>query len=330
MNEQLSAIDTSCTEALKTLKDEQDVLDGRVKAMDEKKGSVAESVYKRVRGDYVARREELEKQARPLRQTAREQYAKLVALLAELESAAETVKLDRQEIELRHELGEFDKKEFDKRIKAVEAAAAEKAEWHAKAGEMRERFLACVRSEDELRGAPAPAPAAPPAPPADAYTTGEITPVPPSAAPPASATMVMPAKGLPAGGSDSTMIIPSVKPAPAAPAPGAAPKPLVSDATQMFRPSRLVPQNPEAGKTTFNLAIKIVMIGSEQGNDIKIGGPGVEPKHAQIAPTPQGYVITDFDTKHGTRVNAEKIKERLLNNEDVVQIGAARFAFRTG
>ncbi len=59
MNEQLSAIDTSCTEALKTLKDEQDVLDGRVKAMDEKKGSVAESVYKRVRGDYIARREEL-------------------------------------------------------------------------------------------------------------------------------------------------------------------------------------------------------------------------------------------------------------------------------
>jgi len=324
MNEQLSAIDTSCTEALKTLKDEQDVLDGRVKAMDDKKGSVAESVYKRVRGDYVARREELEKQARPLRQTAREQYAKLVSLLAELESAAETVKLDRQEIELRHELGEFDKKEFDKRIKGVEAAAAEKADWHAKAGEMRDRFLRCVRSEDELRGAPPPAPAPAPAPAAptpavDTYTTGEITPVPSRALPPA--------------GSDSTMIIPSVKPAAPAPAPAAAAgaaKPLVSDATQMFRPSRLVPQNPEAGKTTFNLAIKIVMIGSEQGNDIKVGGPGVEPKHAQIAPTPQGYVITDFDTKHGTRVNAEKIKERLLNNEDVVQIGAARFAFRTG
>ena len=83
------------------------MLDGRVKAMDEKKGSVAESVYKRVRGDYIARREELEKQAKPLRQTAREQYAKLVALLAELESAAETVKLDRQEIELRHELGDL-------------------------------------------------------------------------------------------------------------------------------------------------------------------------------------------------------------------------------
>jgi hypothetical protein len=342
MNEQLSAIDTSCTEALKALKDEQDVLDGRVKAMDEKKGSVAESVYLRVRGDYIARRDELEKQAKPLRQTAREQYAKLVALLAELESAAETVKLDRQEIELRHELGEFDKKEFDKRIKAVEAAAAEKAEWHTKAGEMRDRFLGAVRSEDELRAAPAPAPAAAPAAPArpvggDAYTTGELTPVSGATPPPPSApgaTMVMPARGLPPGGSDSTMIMPSVKPgtpapAPPAPAPAAA-KPLVSDATQMFRPSRLVPQNPEAGKTTFNLAIKIVTIGSEQGNDIKVGGPGVEPKHAQIAPTPNGYVITDFDTKHGTRVNAEKIKERLLNNEDVVQIGAARFAFRTG
>ena len=121
--------------------------------------------------------------------------------------------------------------------------------------------------------------------------------------------------------------MPAIKPAAAAPA---APAPLVQDATQMFRPSRLVPQNPEAGKTTYNLAIKTIVVGSDQASDIRVGGPGVEAKHAQIAPTPQGYVIVDFDTKHGTRVNAEKIKERLLANEDVVQVGAARFVFRTG
>lgn len=126
------------------------------------------------------------------------------------------------------------------------------------------------------------------------------------------------------------MIIPSVKPGPAAPAPAAAPaapKPLVSRRDAGVRPSRLVPQDPEAGKTTFNLQVEIVTIGSEQGNDIKVGGPGVEPKHAQIAPTPNGCVITDYDPRSTARVNAEKVKERLLNNEDVVQIGRA-LAFR--
>ena len=96
----------------------------------------------------------------------------------------------------------------------------------------------------------------------------------------------------------------------------------------MFRPARLVPQNPEAGKTTHALALKPVAIGADPANDIRIGGPGVEPRHAQLNPTPSGYVLTDLDTKHGTRVNAERVKERALANEDVIQIGAARFVFR--
>lgn len=331
MKQELSSIELACTDALKTLKDETEVLEGRIKAMDDMKSSVAETVYLRVRTDYVAKRDQLEAQARPLRQEAREQYAKLLAALSELEAAEETVKLDKQEVELRHQLGEFDKKEYDKRTKSIEGAAAEQREHMAKAQEMRERFLRAVKSEDELRAAPA----APPPRSEDAYKTGELPaarPPEPARPAPAPSTVVMPspaaapaAPAAPAGGYESTVIMPAIKPA--APA---APAPLVQDATQMFRPSRLVPQNPEAGKTTYNLAIKTIVVGSDQSSDIRVGGPGVEPKHAQIAPTPQGYVIVDFDTKHGTRVNAEKVKERLLANEDVIQIGAARFAFRTG
>ena len=328
MKQELSSIELACTDALKTLKDETEVLEGRIKAMDDMKSSVAETVYLRVRTDYVAKRDQLEAQARPLRQEAREQYAKLLAALAELEAADETVKLDKQEVELRHQLGEFDKKEYDKRTKAIDTSAAEQREHMAKAQEMRERFMRAVRSEDELRAAvAAPPPPAAPAPPRDAYATGEVpaAKAPEAKAPPA-APAAPAAPAPPAGGYESTVIMPAIKPA-AAPA---APAPLVQDATQMFRPSRLVPQNPEAGKTTYNLAIKTIVIGSDQASDIRVGGPGVEAKHAQIAPTPQGYMIVDFDTKHGTRVNAEKIKERLLANEDVIQVGAARFAFRTG
>ena len=49
-----------------------------------------------------------------------------------------------------------------------------------------------------------------------------------------------------------------------------------------------------------------------------------------ISATMSGFSIVDMNTKHGTRVNAEKIRERVLHNADVIQIGAARFVFREG
>ena len=122
MKEELSKIEVGCVDQLKQLKDEQDVLEGRIKAMDEMKASVAESVYLRVRSDYVAKRDALEAQAKPLRAETREQYAKLAALMESLEAELERITLDGQEIELRHQLGEYDKKEYDKRTKAIEAA----------------------------------------------------------------------------------------------------------------------------------------------------------------------------------------------------------------
>jgi len=57
---------------------------------------------------------------------------------------------------------------------------------------------------------------------------------------------------------------------------------------------------------------------------------GVDPKHAQITVSMAGFTLVDLGSKHGTRVNAEKVRERPLSNEDVIQIGAARFVFREG
>lgn len=352
MADDIAGIDVTCIDALRTLKDEQDVLDQRIKAMDDMKSSVAEAVYLRVRADYAAKRNVLEDQARPLREKARGEYARLLAILAALESAHETVKLDQQEIELRHTLGEFDKKEYDQRMKAIAAVAAEKGAAHEQARALRERFLAAVRAEDELRtAAPVPQPAVAPSPPPAAPPANLVTAEIPAPRADVTAeipkvtvggTMVMPAvpplgAALPPATAapriDGTMVMPApgfggAAPAPAPPPPARA-APAVNEATVMFRPARLVPQNPEAGKATHALTLKPVNIGADAANEIRIGGPGVEPKHAQIVPTPKGYTLVDLDTKHGTRVNAEKIKERVLANEDVVQVGAARFVFRT-
>ena len=73
-----------------------------------------------------------------------------------------------------------------------------------------------------------------------------------------------------------------------------------------------------------------IIIGADSGNDIRVGGPGVEAKHAQITVSMAGYTVIDMNTPHGTRVNAEKMRERLLRDQDVVQVGAARWVFREG
>jgi FHA domain-containing protein len=319
----LSAIDLSAIESLKTLKGEQDVLDERLQAMEALKSDVASAVYLRVRDDYVKRQSALDEQSRPLKQAARDQYARLRKLLERFEADHEAVKLDQQELELRHKLGEFDDKEFAKRAKAIESAVKDKAEARARALELKARFLEAFHAESEL-DAPATAPAPAAAARRDAAATQQFSVLSGGEAAVAEArTHEVPAV---AGGNEppsKTQMMPAIDiPEPAPAAAGAA--------TQIFRPARLIPQNPEAGKQNCALTLKPLSIGAASGNDLRIGGPGVDAKHAQISATMSGFTIVDLNTKHGTRVNAERIRERTLRSDDVIQIGAARFVFREG
>lgn len=324
----LAAIDLSAIESLKGLKHEQDQLSERLKSMEELKATFAEAVYQRVHDDYLKRMQAFEEQATPLKQTARDEYAKLRGLLDRFEADHEAVKLDQEELVLRHKLGEFDDKEFQRRNKAIDAAVKDKAEARARSLELKARFLEAFHSESELESA-APAPPKPASKPLDPSSTGQM-----SAVTPPTPHKVIPAPPPLAADDDSestsTQMMTPVKVAkPASPAP-ASTAPVPGGATQIFRAARLVPQNPEAGKQSYTLSLKPMSIGATSGNDIRIGGPGVDPKHAQITVSMGGFTIVDQDTKHGTRVNAEKIRERTLANEDVIQIGAARFVFREG
>jgi hypothetical protein len=326
--EALGAIDLSAIESLKTLKQKQDQLSERLKAMDELKATVPDAVYRRVSGDYQKQLHDLDEQANPLKQAARDQYARLRGLLDRFEADHEAVKLDQQELELRNKLGEFDDKEFQSRIRKIETSVKEKAEARARGLELKARFLEAFHAESELESAP-PAPAAV----AEAVSNEVITNRAATltredlAAAPARASepAVVSAD---ASGRTQLMTAVSVPEAPR-PAPPR-PPPAAEGATQIFRAARLVPQNPEAGKQTYTLSLKPMTIGADTGSDIRVGGPGVDPRHAQITVSMAGFTLVDLGSKHGTRVNAEKVRERPLSNEDVIQIGAARFVFREG
>jgi hypothetical protein len=320
----LSAIDLSTIEALKSLKQEQDQLGARLQSMDSMKATFAEAVYRRVRDDYQQRLRGLDEKAAPLKQAAREQYTKLRGLLERFEADHEAIKLDQQELELRHQLGEFDDKEFQRRIKAVEATVKERAEARARGLELKTRFLEAFHSESELDTAAASTEAA--------TTRGSVLTVADLAAADARTHEV--AKIVADRPPNKTQVMTAINlPEPEAapsPAPAPAPPQMPEGATKIFRAARLVPQNPEAGKQTYTLTLKPMSIGADTASDIRVAGPGVDPKHAQITVSMGGFTIVDLGSKHGTRVNAEKVRERPLANEDVIQIGAARFVFREG
>ena len=330
----LAAIDQSSIDKLKALKSDQDKLTERLQAMDDLKASVPAAVYQRVRDDYAQQLRKLEDEARPLQQSARDQYALLRGLLDRFEASHEIVKLDQQELELRHKLGEFDDKEFASRVKGIEGRLKEAGEARARALEVKGRFLEAFHSEADLETEPVPAPAPVAAPaPAPASTRPLPTLGAAELAQATARTREVPAViGDAPPGHTQVMSAINIPEAAATPVPAArAPMPPPAEgATQIFRAARLVPQNPEAGKQTYTLNLKPMSIGADTGNDVRVGGPGVDPKHAQITVSMAGFTLVDLGTKHGTRVNAEKVRERVLANEDVIQIGAARFVFREG
>jgi pSer/pThr/pTyr-binding forkhead associated (FHA) protein len=70
-----------------------------------------------------------------------------------------------------------------------------------------------------------------------------------------------------------------------------------------------------------------VTFGREIGNDIVVASTEVSRRHAQIAPSPDGYVLTDLST-NGVLVNGVRIAQRqVLGRADVIRIGGEEFRF---
>lgn len=339
MPESLSGVDLGVIDALKALKHDADVLRERLRGLDAIKADFDPAVFTRVQADYAARAAALDEKAEPLRQQAREAYARLRGALGEIAGAHDAIKLDRQEIELRHKLGEFDAEEFAERVSAIETTLAERESAHKQGESLRARFLEVFASEEELVRTVVAAPVKPAvvAAPASPSTTQEMPAVlEPTEAQIQAAREIPSVRDVPAAQTQILQVLklpdpPRVPSAvPGVPVEQAAAPTFGPNATMSLRMARLVPQNPEAGRSAIPLPPKPVSLGADGANEIRIGGPGVEPKHAQITVDSKGYTLSDLSSNTGTRVNAEVIQQRLLHHEDVIQIGMARFVFREG
>jgi len=354
MLEQLQQVETSVIDELMEIKQERETVAERLAKMSEDQGKVSDVVYRRVRRDYEARLAALERKAAPLKDRARQEYAKLKALLDKLQGVHQATKLDREELDFRHKLGEFTDDEFKKRVGELDDKLDEQRGGLEEIEAVREQFLGTVESEQELT-VPASAPSAPPPPPEPAEVTppplpdaGITAPQPvvtplaltqedlPAVPPiPAAAEPPSPPPAAPAPPQDGTVILPpeappgaTVAPPPAPAAIGAETSPTTGKTVVLTR-GKLIAIDTDLGATEFALE-PLTFIGRTPENQIRLNKPAVSRRHAQIAQSESGYVLRDLNSENGTYVNGERVKEKALGDGDRVQIGTVRFVFRAG
>jgi len=366
MQDELAAIDVSPLDALMGIKAELETLESRLAAMEERKESVAAAVYARVRKDYETRRRALEAEAAPLKAAAQGQYVKLAALLSRSEADHEAARLDREEIEFRHALGEFDKGEFKKRIADIDEKLAAKAAAREQALAVRQRFVDAFRSEDELESKlppppavvvePEPEPVAPPPPVAPAVIAVP-EPVPPAVEQTTRRLPILDAAALKV----PQVEVPTVTAKPITvdtPPPPAAPA--AAGATQIMRaikPSDLAggtptvaapviaapPPLPRTGDAVGNVrSARLVpqnpeagklshTIGAKplligSGESCDIRVSGANARHAEVRASMAGITVSDLGG--GVRINGIVVEQHLMRHEDVLEVGPARFTFR--
>lgn len=72
---------------------------------------------------------------------------------------------------------------------------------------------------------------------------------------------------------------------------------------------------------------KSLHIGRRRNNDVVIENLVVSGEHAKVEPSPEGFVLTDLQSKNGTYVNNKPITSCVLKNGDIIKIGMHSLIF---
>ena len=307
----LDSIGTSVIEELAELGAERGAIRERLELLETRRDTVSEEVYARVRGDYERRLAELDRAAAPLLERARAEYARLRSVLDRLEAEVRQSQLDLEELDLRHELGEFTDEEHASRRRELERALAEQQMRLEEAGKLRDRFVEAAGSEEVL-AAPPPSPGT--------VTAGMAVEAPPPPGP----------QPEPAPGSTAVVDLPGAAGATvamASPAADEAAPPEVADATMLIRWPRLELRLPDGSGEELALSGARTRIGTAPDNELVLEGHKVDAHHAEIALGAEGYVIRDLGSKTGVLVNGVVITERTLAEGDEIRIGELTLVF---
>ncbi len=179
-----SPIDVSVLEALIELRKQQAQVDQFCQRAEERKDKVEAAVFSRVMADYGKRRADLEAQAAPLVKRALVEYRKLRSSFDAVRATQAAARLDKEEVEFRHALGEVDDPVKTERLQQPERLIAETTEQLLALDKLEALFglaLPNVDLEAALKAEPPPEPPKPeppapaPAPPASSGSRAAAT-----------------------------------------------------------------------------------------------------------------------------------------------------------
>jgi FHA domain len=352
MAEDLSDIDLSQLDALAKLEADQRA----IRALSEKaawhRDKVIE-VYSRVLRDYEARMTVLDEQADEVRRRVRGDLGKLDTIHARCRAAVEQARVELQESEFRHEIGEFTREEFQTRQQAAERTIAERQAEFESVTKLRVRYLELLPGE-AAPPAPVPAPMARPVAPAPA-PPAVVAPAPAPVATPAAPAAAAPPPQVPAPPLPAAPAPPVPVSAVAAPGAPEDPIPPAEGATSFLPPPSSTDfQVPPAGEAPGDaesfgtIAVSAAMliedrsglpgahhrlglltsIGRTPDNQIVVPIREVSRRHAEIVLTEGGYMVKDLGSPNGTFVNGERISEHRLQDEDRIAMGGQVFVFK--
>ncbi|HZE96622.1 MAG TPA: FHA domain-containing protein [Planctomycetota bacterium] len=77
----------------------------------------------------------------------------------------------------------------------------------------------------------------------------------------------------------------------------------------------------------YRLDKAAVIVGSGENCNIRVADMGLVSRHCQILKMENGFVLRDMSGDAGTFVNGKKVKEHLLSDRDLIQVGKERFTF---
>jgi hypothetical protein len=324
-------VDASVLDGLIELtRDERQLESFRARALAMKQ-KVDAAVSARVLADYETRLRALRAEAEPLRARARSEWEKLRALYAEVGGREGRARLDKQELEFRHEVGEIDEAELRDRVKTPEAVLDTCRADVAALDRQKARFLEVFTEEDLA------APATPSAPPpagapaatvraemADAAVTLGTAPagVPDARSEgggAATAKPVAPTAAAALGAadaSDATMIGPLPVPVDEA----------AEEGTLILPEGVLVVLDAGGGEATHRLSA-MTYIGRSDDNQVRVQRGGVSRRHALIVAERAGFRIEDLGSQNGTLVNGKQVQRAALAHGDIITLGDAKLRF---
>jgi len=315
-------------ENLSSLQKERDVFLDRIEKLNEKANSISDIVYKKIKGDYETKVNTLNSEIYPLLEELSLRKSELDTEIKKYEEELKEYMVEKEEIEVRMELGEFEEGEAEKLLKKLEKENSGNFDTLNNLKEVMANIEDALKSEvnndfntisadSESEQVEDSEPMELEDQVEEQVGVGENTNVDelPEELPPLPPEInTEPKENL--GG--TVVMEPQINFTDSATS---------GDSTMLFSSPILEIVSGALAGTEFRVKMGTTNIGSGNDNDIVLNEPTIAPKHAQIIFGPDGFTIYDFNSPTGVEVNGSKVSEYLLKNEDVIQIGEVLLKF---